>query len=203
MDKPPVRTITLGIAEQHPLSFETIQRAGALLRQANARYSEAGYEVQTVRISTRPIFDDLAQWPDGELVSYIQGLQRMLDDAGLAFCSVGPAQAARANFPLQRVGVIADLLAATTAISATVQLATSKDGLRSEAALACARVMQRLAHETAEGFGNFRFAALACVAPGSPFFPAAYHQGPASLSPGSARRRRHRARAPIVQADWR
>jgi len=108
MDKPPVRTITLGIAEQHPLSFETIQRAGALLRQANARYSAAGYEVQTVRISTRPIFDDLAQWSDGELVNYIQGLQRMLDEAGLAFCSVGPAQAARANFPLQRIGVIAD-----------------------------------------------------------------------------------------------
>lgn len=184
MDTPPVRTITLGIAEHHPLSFETIQQAGALLRLANARYAEAGYEVQTVRISTRPIFDDLAQWSDGELVSYIQELQRMLDDAGLAFCSVGPAQAARANFPLQRIDVIADLLAATTAINATVQLATSMDGLRVEAALACARVMQRLAHETAEGFGNFRFAALACVAPGSPFFPAAYHQGPASLSPG-------------------
>jgi uncharacterized protein len=56
--------------------------------------------------------------------------------------------------------------------------------LRSEAALAAANVMKRLANETDEGFGNFRFAALACVAPGSPFFPSAYHEGPASLSIG-------------------
>jgi uncharacterized protein (UPF0210 family) len=40
----------------------------------------------------------------------------------------------------------------------------------------------RLASETKEGFGNFNFAALACVGPGSPFFPAAYHAGPANLT---------------------
>jgi uncharacterized protein (UPF0210 family) len=57
-------------------------------------------------------------------------------------------------------------------------------GMRSEAALAAAGIMKRLAYETAEGFGNFRFAILACVAPGSPFFPTAYHVGPASLSLG-------------------
>jgi uncharacterized protein len=39
-----------------------------------------------------------------------------------------------------------------------------------------------LASETKEGFGNFNFAALACVGPGSPFFPAAYHAGPANLT---------------------
>ena len=47
-----------------------------------------------------------------------------------------------------------------------------------------ARVMKRLACETEEGFGNFRFAMLACVAPGSPFFPSAYHSGPGSLALG-------------------
>jgi uncharacterized protein (UPF0210 family) len=57
-------------------------------------------------------------------------------------------------------------------------------GMRPEAALAAARVMKRLAHETAEGFGNFRFAVLACVGPGCPFFPSAYHAGQASLSLG-------------------
>src|SRR5205085_10132316 len=41
-----------------------------------------------------------------------------------------------------------------------------------------------LAHETEEGFGNFRFAMLACVEAGSPFFPTAYHSGPTSLSIG-------------------
>ncbi|HKF37710.1 MAG TPA: DUF711 family protein, partial [Ktedonobacteraceae bacterium] len=179
-----IRTITLGVADPHPLSPEAIRRAAATLQLASARYTEAGYEVQTVRLSTRPIFDDLADWSPAALVDYAQELQRMLDDAGIGFCSLGPAQAARPDFPLERIELIADLLGPAGALNATVQLATAEDGLRAQAALPAARVMRRLAYETAEGFGNFRFAILACVGPGSPFFPSAYHAGPASLSLG-------------------
>jgi uncharacterized protein len=179
-----IRTITLGIADPHPLNPEAIQQAATILQRASARYAEAGYEVQTVRLSTRPIFDDLAAWSPAALVDYTQGLQRVLDDAGMGFCSLGTAQAARPDFPLERIELIADLLGPTGALNATVQLATAEDGMRAEAALPAARVMRRLAYETAEGFGNFRFAVLACVGPGSPFFPSAYHAGPASLSLG-------------------
>jgi len=179
-----IRTITLGIADPHPLNPEAIQQAATILQRASARYAEAGYEVQTVRLSTRPIFDDLAAWSPVALVDYTQGLQRVLDDAGIGFCSLGTAQAARPDFPLERIELIADLLGPTGALNATVQLATAEDGMRAEAALPAARVMRRLAYETAEGFGNFRFAVLACVGPGSPFFPSAYHAGPASLSLG-------------------
>ncbi len=181
---PPIRTITLGIADPHPLTSGVIRRASGLLQKASARYTEEGYEVQTVRLSTRPVFDDLAGWSPAALIDYVQELQRMLDDVGVGFCSLGTAQATRPDFPLERIGLIADMLAPTSALNATVQLATADDGMRAEAALAAARVMGRLAHETAEGFGNFRFAMLACVEPGSPFFPSAYHSGPASISLG-------------------
>ncbi len=184
MPTPPIRTITLGLADAHPLTSEAIQRATKLLKDASARYTEAGYEVQTARLSTRSMFDDLAGRSSTAIINYVQELQRMLDDVGISFCSLGTAHAARPDFPLERIGLIADILAPTSALNATVQLATIKHGLRSEAALAAAEVMKRLAHETAEGFGNFRFAVLACVTPGSPFFPSAYHEGPASLSLG-------------------
>jgi len=168
----------------HPLNSEAIQRAVVVLQKASARYMDAGYEVQTVRLSTRPIFDDLADWSSSALIDYVQELQRMLDDVGVSFCSLGTAQAARPDFSIERIGLIADILGSTDALNATVQLATKDHGMRSEAALAAARIMKRLAYETSEGFGNFRFAILACVAPGSPFFPSAYHEGPASLSLG-------------------
>jgi uncharacterized protein len=184
MHTPPIRTITLGLADPHPLTSGAIRRAVAVLQKASARYTDIGYEVQTVRLSTRPVFDDLADWSSAALIDYVQELQRMLDDVGVGFCSLGTAQAARPDFPLERIGLIADMLVPTSALNATVQLATMEDGMRTEAALAAARVMRRLAHETEEGFGNFRFAILACVAPGSPFFPSAYHAGPASLSLG-------------------
>lgn len=184
MPVPPVRTITLGIAEPHPLSPATIQQAAVILRQASARFSEAGYEVQTVRLSTRPIFDDLADYSPTAMIAYVKELQRMLDDAGLAFCSLGTAQATLPDFPLERLELIADLLIPTSALNATVQIANGGSGLRTQAALPTARIMQRLARETAEGFGNFRFAMLARAEPGCPFFPTAYHSGPASLSIG-------------------
>src|SRR5437588_11716513 len=120
----PIRTITFGIAEAHPLKSEVLERAAAVLQNASARYREAGYEVQTVRLSTRPIFDDLADWPSAALLNYVQELQRMLDATDLSFCSLGTAQAARPDFPLVRIEMVADLLASTSALSATVQLAT-------------------------------------------------------------------------------
>ncbi len=184
MPTPPLRTITLGLADAHPLNSTAVQQASAILKSASARYIQAGYEVQTVRLSTRPIFDDLADWSFTAIINYVQELQRMLDDNGLNFCSLGTAQASRPDFPLDRVVSIADMLIPTSAINATVQLATEDHGLRSESAEAAASVMKRLAHETDEGFGNFRFAALACVGPGSPFFPSAFHEGPSSLSIG-------------------
>jgi uncharacterized protein (UPF0210 family) len=184
MPKPPVRAITLGLADPHPLSATTIQRARAILEQASARYQQAGYEVQVIRLSTRSIFDDLADWSPASLITYTHELQKMLDDVNLGFCSLGTAPAAHPDFALERLDCIADLLGPSPALNATVSLATPEHGVRNEAALPTAQVIQRLAQETAEGFGNFRFAMLACVPPGSPFFPAAYHAGPSSLSIG-------------------
>src|SRR5260370_2113033 len=181
---PSMRTITLAIAEPDHFPPEDIKGAATILKHASTRYSEAGYEVQTIRLSTRPIFDDLADWSFTTLINYAQELQRVLDDVGVGFCSVGTAQAARLDFPLERIELIADLLAQTSALNATVQIATPESGIREEAALSAAWVIRRLAYETVEGFGNFRFAMLACVAPGSPFFPSAYHAGPTSISLG-------------------
>lgn len=184
MLKPPIRTITLGLADPHPISSATIASARNVLQAARTRYIDAGYEVQTVRLSTRPVLDDLIGWSPASILAYASELQRMLDDVEIAYCSLGSVFASRPDFPLAQLELVADLLLATETISMTVHLATTEHGLRFEAAPLIARIMQRLAHETREGFGNFRFAMLACVEPGGPFFPAAYHAGPSSLSIG-------------------
>ena len=180
----PIRTITLGIAEPHPLALATIQHASSILHDAQQQLSAEGYEVQTLRLSTRPIFDDLANWSDKAIIDYVQRLQVMLDETDLSFCSLGPAQVARPQFPLARLALVPELLASTRSLNVTAQMATLEHSIREDAALLIAQVMLRLAHETDEGFGNFRFAMLACVFPGSPFYPAAYHTGTASLSLG-------------------
>lgn len=180
----PVRTITLGLAEPHPISAAVVQRAARLLRRFEGAYRGAGYEVQTVRLSTRSVFVDMAGRPVADLVAYAHNLQASLDAGGLEFCSLGAAPAYTPGHPLGLVDVIPDLLVACPALDATVQMAWAGSEPRLDVAQAVAGIISRLAAETEEGFGNFRFAALACVPPGTPFFPAAYHDGSASISIG-------------------
>jgi uncharacterized protein len=184
MQKPPVRTITLGLEESHPLKSSRITSAAQTLEGLRQRFYEAGYEVQTVRISTRPLFDDLADWSAASLIKYVQELQHMLDEAGVSYCSLGPAQAARPDFPLEYIDLLPDLLVGRGSLHLTAQLASSADGVREEAALPIARAILRLAHQTPDGSGNFNFAMLACVEAGTPFFPSAYHAGSTSISLG-------------------
>jgi uncharacterized protein len=162
----PIRTLTLGVAEPHPLSAGVVATAAEALRRAEKACRDDGREVQTLRLSTRPVFEDMTP-----TAAYARDLQAMLDDEGIVYCSLGPAT--------EGVEIIPDLLIGNDALNCTVRL----DG-NTGAARPAAEAMLRLAHETEEGFGNFRFAALARVPPGAPFFPAAYHDGPASLTVG-------------------
>ncbi|MDQ6662416.1 MAG: DUF711 family protein, partial [Chloroflexota bacterium] len=123
MDTSPIRTITLGIADAHPLTISIVQQAMQTLTEARKTYEDAGYEVQTVRLSTHSLFDDLHAWSAAEVLNYAHDLQHMLDDVQLAYCSVGTAFAARPDFSLARLDLIADLLATTSVLNATVQLA--------------------------------------------------------------------------------
>ncbi len=178
MAKPPVRALTLGVAAPHPLDLATVGQAAAALGHAADGFAEAGYEVQTRRLSTRPVLADLDGWPAASVIEYAARLQEFLDEVGVAFCSLGPLSPAGAG----GAEVMADLIAGHQAINCSVVVATAGSGLDVAAAAAAARTMVRLAAETDEGFGNFNFAALACTGPGAPFFPAAYHAGPANIT---------------------
>jgi uncharacterized protein len=177
--KPPVRALTLGVAEPHPLDARVVKRAAEKLRQATTTFEHAGYEVQTVRLSTRPVLSDLSGWAPDAVAGYAGDLQGVLEAAGVEFCSLGPAR--RGTAPDSIVG-LADLIGGREALNCSVMVANVGAGVDPAAARGAAEVMLRLASETKEGFGNFNFAALACVGPGSPFFPAAYHAGPANLT---------------------
>src|SRR5215469_15459336 len=88
-----IRTITLGCGTPHPLNAATISRAAMFLRQAQTAAEQAGYAVQTTRLSTRPVLEDLSERSDDELETYASELQRLLDTHGIGFCSLGAAPA--------------------------------------------------------------------------------------------------------------
>ena len=172
-----IRTITVGIGDPHPLAEEQIGRAAELLGAARMAAETAGYTVQTVRIATRPLLVDMAEADDATIEAYAAKLQGWCEEQGIEYCSLGPAPAENPTFPVERIALLPRILAPNEALNATVQLGTTARGVRYAAALPTALAMRALG-EHGGGEANFRFAALACCAPGGPFFPQAFAEGP-------------------------
>ncbi len=172
-----IRSITYFCNPKYPLDGQAIRAAGEFLSAARAAYEAAGYEVQSTRLATVPFVRLLE--PTGhppkwsQLPQLARDLERMTLEAGIPHVSFGPALR---ELPLS-YEVIPEALAATQSIFFGGVMADSTGGLDVAAVRACAKVMVRAAPLDKNGFANLRFAALANVPAGSPFFPAAYHDG--------------------------
>ena len=168
-----IRSITCFIDPSNPINDRTLRLAGEFLRIAKPVFVDAGYEVQSERLASLP-FPSLLQsaGPSG-LAKLAQQFEQAAAIAGYAYVSLGPA------FPhqLEWYEAIPEALAATQNAFFAGSLTTSEGEISLAAIHGSAQVIQRASTISADGFTNMRFAALANVSPGCPFFPAAFHQG--------------------------
>ena len=171
-----IRAITLGLGAAHPLDVGMLTRAADILQRTQRMAEAAGYSVQTTRIATHPLLEEMADAAEDALLTYAADLQTICERAGIGYLSLGPAPADDPAFSLALLARIPRLIAPYATLNAAVQLASEAHGVRYDATLAVAQVMRELAERSA-GEANFRFAALACCAPGGPFFPQAYARG--------------------------
>jgi uncharacterized protein (UPF0210 family) len=174
-----IRTITLGIGDRHPLPPAAFETARRILEDARRRATALGLEVQTVRISTRSLFDNLPTATHSQLRAYCGDLQRRLSDVSISYCSLGRFIGDSPGVDLERAMVIPDLLAANPALHASMQIGSLPRGVNTRATIVAARVILALAAQTDGGIGNFTFAVTANCPPHIPFFPVAYHTGDA------------------------
>jgi uncharacterized protein (UPF0210 family) len=168
-----IRSITYFLDPTYPLNKEKLKVAGAFLQIARPAFIEAGYEVQSARMASLPFTRLLMDINPGELISLAKQLESTAADMGYAYVSLGPA--------LPELPVSYELIPealVTTQNAFFSGMVTTHDGKVSlDTIHHCASVIQRASHISPDGFANLRFAALANVPAGSPFFPAAYHQG--------------------------
>jgi uncharacterized protein (UPF0210 family) len=155
-----IRTITTGACEAD------IERAAQAAQLARRRLESAGYVVQSLRLALSTSGSNRC----ADFATVAQGAEEQALDAGFDCVSIG-------RLDIERLGQIADGIAATQALFASARIA-GRDGIADHAAIrAAAQAIIAIGAATEHGFGNMRFTASACVAPGSPFFPAAYHHG--------------------------
>ncbi len=152
-----LRTITVGAREAD------LERAARAARAARERLTAAGYTVQTLRLALLQVANTCADFP-----TVAQGAERQALDAGFDYVSVGPLDH-------RRLPDLAEALRTTETVFASTHIADGEGAVYDETIRAAAEAVVAVGRATPQGFGNLRFAALAGVGPGSPFFPAAYH----------------------------
>jgi uncharacterized protein (UPF0210 family) len=164
-----IRSITYFLNPKYPLDEKALRKAGEFLTQAKSTYEAAGYEVQTTRLAMIP-FPVLLHGRLGETPHFAQKMSGMLKQIGVEYAALGPAMI---EFP-ESYAVIPEAIAAGENIFFGGVMADKKNGISLQAIKACAKIIQQASTITPDGFANLRFAALANVRAGAPFFPAAY-----------------------------
>jgi hypothetical protein len=168
-----VRALTGFLDPGWPVEAEKLGSMAEALKACRQAVETAGYETQTLRLATPPPseMDEPVSPPDRPELAV--KLEAECFVHGIDYAAIGPA------LPDEPAGytVIPDILAASEIVFSSGMLADPENGLSFHAALACGQVMRTAAALSDDGFANLRFAALANVGSGAPFFPAAYHQG--------------------------
>ena len=172
-----IRSITYFCNPMYPLDEKVLQKAATFLSEAQSAYEAAGYEVQTTRLATIP-FPKLFRSDDfsrSKATKVATTLSEILPQIGVAYASLGPALI---KYP-DSYEVIPEAIAASENIFFGGEMASRKKGISLSAIKACAEIVQKASTIIPDGFANLRFAALANVDAGAPFFPAAYHDADA------------------------
>src|SRR5687767_7834201 len=168
-----IRSIAYFCNPQYPLDEKVLQKAGTFLAEAKSAYEAAGYEVQTTRLATIP-FPKLSRSNDfsrSKAIEIAVTLSEILPQIGVAYASLGPALI---EFP-ESYEAIPEAITISQNVFFGGEMASKEKGISLPAVRACAEIIQKASTITPDGFANLRFAALANVDAGAPFFPAAYH----------------------------
>jgi len=177
-----IRSVTLGAPLGHLEDFAALDRAVDVLETAKRRLEAAGYEVQTLRIATPPLWRLTAALPRPDMLEALATLERRADARGVLI-GVGPlAESGKADE--DTLALARELASSTERVCFSLPVATADAGADPVNLAVAGRIASALAQDSENGEAAFRFAAAACCPPGIPFFPAAFHEGPPALSIG-------------------
>lgn len=168
-----IRSITCFTNSEWPVNQSALDHMQAFIEAARPAFDSGDHSVQTTRLATIPFPNLLADLEVDVLINLAQEIEKVATSAGFDYISLGPANP---NVP-DSYTMVPDVLAETQAVFMSAIIASADDGISLPVVRRCAEIIQRAANISPDGFGNLRFAALANVPAGSPFFPAAYHDG--------------------------
>lgn len=176
-----IRTLTAGTPLANFAETHAVEAALDFLGGARRRFEQAGYTVQTIRVALNPLLEGASPAVRADALRNLVALDALVAAHG-AVISIGPVFAAGDSDA--GIGAWALQLARATKVLSFSGTVAGEHGVNRNAVTMAAEVISALGNAGGGGIANFRFAAAACVPAGTPFFPVAYHEGPASLAIG-------------------
>ncbi|MBN2017416.1 MAG: DUF711 family protein [Candidatus Cloacimonetes bacterium] len=164
-----IRTITHGMTLSYPIDEHVVKDAAAFNNNARKIFEGQGYEVQEPRITTNSWSEFLGHLDKDEIIRTIQNFEKICSDEGIEFTSIGTVKESA------YMGMIPDIIKNTKGVSTTITMVDDITGFNAEGLKQAAKVITKISRETEQGYGNFRFAAIANCPPDIPFYPASYH----------------------------
>jgi hypothetical protein len=147
--------------------------ANKMLQSAKAEYEKAGYEVQTVRITTQPFPQYVKGMSDTDALAFLLELDKLAKDGGYAF-NMGPVTS---TDDVSSFDLLGRFLAQAQSTNASAIIA-GDDGIHWNAVQASAHLVKYLEENSPRSQGNFAFAATAFLPAYAPFFPGSWFDGP-------------------------
>jgi hypothetical protein len=176
-----IRTITAGVNLKNTSDLAAVESAIAFLQTARRKFEGAGYEIQTLRIATQPLSEYLNGKSRREALTDLKKLDATVASKGVLL-SIGPVITDDRHDP-EFAAWATQLVRETKNINFSLTVASER-GVHAQTALTAAEAIVAISRDSPGGEGNFRFTAAANCLAGTPFFPVAYHRGPAAFSIG-------------------
>jgi uncharacterized protein (UPF0210 family) len=171
--RPKVRAITAFVDIDAKSYASQIEDTVKFLNGARDDFKSAGFEVEGIRIATQPFPRYTSGMSREEAVHLLQQLNDLA--AKLHYApSIGVAMVGDKD-DTAPVDLLVDVLSHTK-LNASLVIA-GEDGIHWNGIRQAARLIKAVSERSANGEGNFNFAAIAMLKPYGPFFPGAYHLG--------------------------
>ena len=173
--KPKIRAVTAFVRLDRAQYKTQIAEALVFLRKAKAAYEKAGYEVQTIRITTQPFPEYTKGLSPEQVLAFFRDYDALAVKEGFD-ASIGPAMM-KDKDDAGEAELLGIILSRAKTLEGSISIA-GEDGIHWQSIHAAALVIKYLEDHTTHGQGNFNFTAAALVPSGTPFYPASYLTGP-------------------------
>lgn len=169
--RPKVRAVTAFVRLDRANYRAQVAEALKLLHAAKDALTKAGYEVETIRITTQPFPEYTRGLIAEEALKFFEDYDKFAQQEGFT-PDIGSAMSNDSDDPRQ-ADLLARILAETQNINGFITVADDQ-GIHWNGIRAAARVMKYLEEHTPHSEGNFHFAAGAFPPAVAPFFPVSH-----------------------------